>query len=262
MMKSLIFAICLSIFAPAVLAQPMELTADGYLEWQRGQQRFVAKDNVKAIQGDTTITANMMSAVYSEKSGQTGMALKDVTATGNVIVTAKDARASGDKAVYNMNTSYAEMTGATLKLSTPDQTLTAQERFEYWVDEGRLVAKGNVIVTRPKPNGAGEDTLSADQLTAILKTDANGKRIIDTITATGRVIIKTPTETITGSKGTYRASSNTAELTGGVTIKRGPNILQGSRATVDMKTSISKIYGGQASPSGEGRVRAVFYPGQ
>jgi lipopolysaccharide export system protein LptA len=92
-----------------------------------------------------------------------------------------------------------------------------------------------------------------------MKETKQGRRELDTLEATGNVIIKTGAETVTGSYGIYRAATNKAELTGGVTIKRGENILQGARAEVDLNTNTSRMFGGAGGQ--QGRVRGVFYPG-
>lgn len=141
---------------------------------------------------------------------------------------------------------------------SPDQTITAEDRFEYQVLEGRVVAVGRPKVVRPKPQGAGEDTLESDELVAILKDNGKGERVIDMMEAKGHVVITTPGEIVTGAYGVYKAGTNKIELSGGVTITRGPNVLEGERAVVDLDTNTSQMFG---SPIAGGRVRGVFYPG-
>ena len=152
------------------------------------------------------------------------------------------------------------MTGNNLKMVAPDQTVTAEDKFEYWVADGRINALGNARVVRPKPEG-GNDTLKADKISAVLKENEQGEQVLHSLEAIGNVIITTPTEVITGAYGIFRSETNKAELTGGVKIKRGPNVLEGEKAIVDMTTNVSTIYGqNQATGAGDGRVRAVLYP--
>ena len=57
-----------------------------------------------------------------------------ITAVGNVKVMTHNSTAYGDKAIYNVDKEMAIMTGKNLSLTTPDQKVIAQERFEYWVE--------------------------------------------------------------------------------------------------------------------------------
>lgn len=235
--------------------EPIEITADQSLEWHRNNKKFIARKNAQAVQGDVSINAATLTADYIEGEGES-MKINRVQADNDVRIRSRDSDAYGDKAIYEIDKGYAELTGSDLRLVSPDQTVTARDKFEYWVVEGKLIAIGDARLTRK--NEQGEiNTLDADTITAYLKEDANGKRVLDRMVAVGNVVITTPTETLTGSQGTYEAGSNTAEITGNVIIKRGPNILEGSKATVDLNTSISRMFGGGRT----GRVKATFFPG-
>lgn len=236
--------------------EPIEITADETLEWHRGKNLFVAKKNAIARQGDVSIEAETLTANYREAAGS-DMEIYRVTAADNVIVRSQDSAAYGDDAVYDIDNGLAVMTGDNLRMTSPDQTVTAKESFEYWVEDGRITAIGNAKVTRPKPEG-GTDTLQADKIAAILKDNDQGQRVLHSMEAIGNVIITTPTEVITGAYGIYRAETNKAELTGDVSITRGPNILQGEKAEVDLTTNTSRMFGDENTG---GRVRGVFFPG-
>src|SRR5690606_17134882 len=89
-----------------------------------------------------------------------------------------------------------------------------------------------------------------------------GERIPQALEAENNVIITTPEEVLTGSRGTYRADTNIAQVSGSVKIRRGPNVLEGERAQVDLTTNVSTMFGGGGTITGsDGRVRGVFYPG-
>ena len=149
------------------------------------------------------------------------------------------------------------MTGSDLKLISPDQTVTAKDKFEYWVVEGKLIAFGDATIIRK--NQQGEiTTLVANTITAYLKEDKEGKRVLDRMEASGNVIITTPTEVLTGDNGLYNAETNMAEITGNVKIIRGPNTLEGVKADVNLNTNVSRMFG---SGTSRGRVRGIFYPG-
>lgn len=254
-----ILLFCASAFAQSS-ETPIEITADTSLEWNRTAKTFTARDNALAKQGDSSISAALLTAHYREKTEGGGMDIYQMNADTNVIIRTRETNAFGEKAVYNLDTGLAVMTGNNLRLVSPDQTLTAKEKFEYFVNEGKMIATGNALIERPKPQG-GKDTLKADTVTATFKNNQKGERVLDTMEARGNVVITTPLEKVTGAYGIYRADTNTAELTGGVTISRGPNELKGERATVNMNTSVSQLFGGAASNAGDGRVRGTFYPG-
>lgn len=259
-MKYLFIALLFCAFATELRAQnskePLEVTADGSLEWHRESKKFVANKNAVAKQGDVSIQAATLTANYSE-DGEQDINISRVDAKDNVIIKSRDTDAYGDNGFYDLDKGYAELTGNDLKLVGTDQIVTARDRFEYWVIDGKLVAIGAAKITRK--NEQGEiNTLEADNITAFLIENDKGERVLDRLEADNNVIITTPSETLTGSKGVYEAKSNTAEITGDVKIRRGPNILEGAKATVDLNTSISRMFG---SGGARGRVKGVFYPG-
>ncbi|MCB9990331.1 MAG: ostA-like family protein [Rhodospirillales bacterium] len=259
MVLTLLTTYLLSLTPPALAQQslnpssdePLEITADQTLEWHRDKQQYIAHGNVIAKQGTVSIMADRLSADYRETDASS-FDIYRLTATGNVKIVSQGNTAYGEHAVYEVERGMAVMTGNNLRLASPDQSVTARERFEYWVTEGRLSAVGDAHVVR------AQDTLDADSVSVIFKNDASGQRRIDTLTADGNVKITTPTETLTGTKGRYTAATNIAEITGNVKISRGPNVLEGQRAEVNLSTNVSKMHGGAGDT---GRVRGVFYPG-
>lgn len=234
--------------------EPLEITADGSLEWKRNDKLFIARKNALAKQGESQVAAETLTAHYREGKGSS-MDLYRVDADDQVVITSKQSTAKGDHAVYDLDTGKAVLTGQALEMRGPDQVVTARDRFEYGVRDGTLIAVGHAKILR------GQDTLEGDVITARLKDDAQGKRVLDTLEAQGHVVITTPTETATSTYAIYRAADNKAELTGGVTIKRGPNVLTGDRADVDMNTNTSRIFGGDTARGASGQVHGVFYPG-
>ncbi len=238
---------------------PVEITADGSLEWSRNEKLFIARDNAKAVQADTSIKAETLTAHYRDGE-KGGMDIHRVEADQNVELKSKDSTVYGQKADYDMDKGFAVMTGNNLKMVSPDKTVTATERFEYWVNEGKLNAIGNARADTK--NARGEtDTLEADRLEAVLKDDAKGQRKLETLEAIGNVVITTPTEKITGQRGLYNAVINKATLTGKVVLHRGPNMLQGERAEIDLNTNTSRLFGGGTSSTQSGQVKGIFYPG-
>ena len=218
--------------------EPLEITADESLEWQRNEKLFIARKNAVAKQGDVSIKAQTLTAHYREdsKTGHNtsgGMEISEITAQDDVVINAKDSEVYGRHAVYDLDKGVAVMTG----------------------DPGN---RAKMI----RYNARGQKTtLDSDKISATFKSNTQGRRVLHSVEAIGNVVITTPAEIITGTYGIYRAESNKAELTGGVTIKRGPNVLQGEKAEVDLNTNTSRMFGESATDStGTGRVRGIFYP--
>lgn len=264
-MKKLLFILaliplCAHAQMPTASKDPIEITADNFFEWQRANQKFVAKGNAQAVQGTASIKADTIEASYADTK-QNGMQLSTITATNNVILKSQGNTAYGDKAVYDSVHQIATITGNNLKITTPSETITVTDRFEYQIDAGKIYAVGNTTITKPKTSGTGMDTLRANRFEVTLKNSPNGKREVEKIEAFDNVVITTPDEKVTGNYAIYRAAPNTAEMQGNIIITRGPNILTGDKATVDLTTNESKIYGGNTTQQSGGRVKGVFYPG-
>jgi lipopolysaccharide export system protein LptA len=238
-------------------SDPIEITAGKTLEWHRNDNKYIARGQVQAKQGDTSIFSETLTADY--RAGQkSSNEIYLLTAEQDVRVQNTTTTIYGEKAVYEVDKAYAVMTGNNLKMESPDQVVTARDKMEYWSNTGEAVATGNAKVVR------AEDTINADVIKAIFKETPTGRQI-DTLHANGHVVIVTPTETLTGDNGVYHAATNTAEITGNVKIVRGPNVLEGVRGEVDLNTNVSKMFGapnasGATGPS-DGRVRGIFYPG-
>lgn len=234
--------------------QPLIITANKSLEWNRTTKQYIARGNAIAKQGTLEISADLLTGEYANAKGKTGSGqITKLIAEGNVVITSEQSNAIGDRAIYDVIKGQAVMTGGNLKMTSVDQTVTATDRFEYWVQDGKLSAHGNAVVER------GDDKLTAESIAAwFVPETEGGARVMDRAEATGNVVITTPTDKATGDKGTYSRQTNTAELLGKVKIENGQNILEGNRAVVDLATNISKMFAGSAE---DGRVKGTFYPG-
>jgi lipopolysaccharide export system protein LptA len=230
-------------------ASPLEISADQGLTWDRAGRRYIAQGRAEVRQGDMRVTADKLTAEYADDGGATDV--RRVVAEGNVTLAQPPYTAFGDRAEYDVAAGRAVMTGTGLRIETPGETLTARDRLTYHAADGRMTAEGDALLKR------AADSLAAARMDATFATGADGARALDAITAEGGVTIRTPRETITGSRGVYRARTQQAELTGDVTIAQDKNRLEGRRATVDMRTGVSTLYG---AGGGDGRVRGVFYP--
>jgi lipopolysaccharide export system protein LptA len=214
-----------------------------------------------------SVTADTLVADYREgKEKKTE--IYRLTATGHVVLTSGENKAYGENAVYTMDDGKAVLTGGDLKIVGKDMTITAKDRFEYYANEGRMVAIGAPVITNL------DRTLTADKVTAwtapqtkdgageakkpeaasTAKSLGNLQRAL----AEGNVVITTPKEKATSDKATYTAQTDLVELTGNVKLNQGINQLEGERAEMNMATNVSRIFG---APGKGGRVKGVFFPG-
>ena len=238
-------------------SKPLEITADQTLEWHRTDKKYIARGKAEATQGTTSIHADTLTADYRE-SAKSNFDIYRMTADKSVVIISQGNQAYGDKAVYELDTGIATMTGAELKMTGADQTITARDKFEYGVTEGRLSAYGDVVILR------GKDKIQADKASAFFtdKKTTSGSRKLERFEGDGHVIVTTPTEILSGDHGVYRADTNIAEVSGNVKITRGPNVLEGERAEINMTTNVSRMFGNTTTNSPTtGRVKGVFYPG-
>ncbi len=259
----------LMLLAVPALAQsaavPLEIEADKALVWDEGHKQYRAEGNAVAKQGDMQISADLLTADYRATGGQTD--IWQITATGNVKLSASGSTGSGDKLVYDVGKGQATLTGQNLEMMGKDGSkVTARDRFEYWTTERRAVAVGNAKLIQ------NQTTLASDTITAWLSdnkangtasaagTDQKALNGIDRATASGAVTITTPTETVTANRGEYKGSNNTAYLYDNVVLKRPPNTLEGARAEINLTTNVSQLFAGQDAQGKPGRVKGVFYP--
>ncbi len=245
-------------------AEPLEISADKALEWDRVGKKYIAKGNAIAKQKDMEVHADTLVAEYRETKEKSSDIYK-LTATGNVVLISGGVnKAYGDNAVYEVDIAKATLTGGDLRIESPDMNITAKEKFEYYSNEGKMVAYGSPVITNQG------NTLTADLVTAWTNPDSQKEKETSSsdkpqaklgnlkrAEAEGNVVITTPKEKATGDKGIYTAENDTVELLGNVKLYQGENTLQGVRADMNLTTNLSRVYGAQGKG---GRVKGVFFP--
>lgn len=258
-MKKWILTFLLVFIAFPVLAQqgggsqPVDISADEALEWDRTGARYIARGNARAIQADTVVAADVLTANYDPAdAGATD--LTDLTAEGNVQIINGAATVYGQNAVYNLVDETAKVTGDNLKMTHQNMTVTATDHFLYDAKAGTVTAVGNALVTQQ------DKKLKTNRLVAYLEQNAEGKSEIKRIEAPGFVTITTATEVAVGNSGVYNVGRDIATLNGDVKITQEKNELLGEKAEVNMTTGVSKIFAGTEKDGMPGRVRGVFYP--
>lgn len=273
---------------------PVDITASDGIEWRQAEQQVIARGNAKAIRGQVTVTADRLTAWYRKK-GTTATATAQPTpvsglvgdpstegneiyrmqADGHVHIYTQTDQAQGDKATYDLDQSVLVMTGKDLKLTTPNDTITAKDDLEYWPQKHMAVARGDAVVVTTDAKRVAADTLvayttdnpppaSATPAPTPAATQGAAKPPDDPLAASGKlqrveafgnVSIRTPTDTVTGDRGVYVPDTGMARLGGNVRITRGQNQLNGAEADVNMKTGIATLIAQKA-----GRVHGLVVP--
>ncbi len=249
-------------------SKPIDVDAPAGFEYHDKLQVAIARGGATATQGDMVLTADTLAA-YFRKTATGGNEVYRLLAEGNVQLKNGERTAHGSRAIYDLDRSVAVLTGEGLRLTTPEETVTARDSLEYWRDQELAVARGDALAARPK------DRVRADKLVALLARDAQDKLGLSRVDAEGGVVITTQSETARGDKGTYDLDSELALLTGNVRVTRGQNQLNGPAAEVDLKSGVSRILSrvpgspapaAPAKPSttngGDNRVRGLFIPNE
>ena len=292
-MRFLLFSLAALIAAPAAAQnldlggtpgappQPVQISAAKAVTWSQDTQTITATGGAKVVRGNVTVVADELVAHYRKKQGaaapankppapqagpsaleQGGGELYELEAVGHVhIYTATD-NAWGDHAVYSLDSQVLVLTGSALKLTTPQDTITAKESVEYYSGKHMAVARGNALIVTD--NGR---SIAADVITGYLSAGAQppaasgtapeltGTGQLQRVEAVGHVVIKTGTDTATGDSGVYLPPTGEARLGGNVHIIHGPNELAGADALVNMKTGVATLL---AAPGGQ--VSGVIIP--
>jgi lipopolysaccharide export system protein LptA len=250
---------------------PIEITATDGIEWRQQDQAVIARGNARATRGVVAVDADRLIARYRPRGGGApqstapapaqGSAANPVAASeiwrieaeGRVRITSQTERATGERAVYDLDQAVMVLSGQGLALETPDQRITARESLEYWPQRRMAVARGGAVVTTSDNRRIAADTLVAyftdapqaeGQPTPAARPgglpSGEGSRI-ERVEAFGSVEIRTPDEVVRGERAAYAPPTGIARLTGGVRITRGENQLNGQEAIVDLRSGISRL---------------------
>jgi len=267
----------------------IDVTSDNGIEYQQAEQVVIARGNARAVRGDVTVTADRLTARFRRKGGAAGAAASGpdagnneiyrLEADGNVrIFTATDL-AVGDHAIYDIDQAVLLMTGAAMKITTPQQVMTARDTMEYWSQKHMAVGRGLAVVVTSDGRRLSADTLvgyttppPAAGATPAAGAAPSPKPVADKPTKPGadpaptsgklqrveafdNVEVRTLTETFRGARAVYVADSEIARLAGSVRVTRGQSQLNGDEAVVNMRTG---IYTMTKAPGG--RVQGLVVP--
>ncbi len=211
-----------------------------------------------------------------------GSEIYRLRAEGNVQIFTPTDHAWGDVAVYDIDQAVLVMTGHDLRLTTPNDVLTARDTMEYWPQKHMAVARGNAVVVTKDARRVAADVLVAyttdaaapgaatgatpgatkaaaapaaatpPAKTAAATAPGSGDDLassgkLQKVDAFGHVSVRTPTDTATGDRAVYVPESGIARLADNVRITRGQNQLNGQEAEVNMKTGIARLLRGDTA---------------
>jgi lipopolysaccharide export system protein LptA len=270
---------------------PVEVTSRGGFEWRENDQKVIASGDARAVRGNVTVTADRLIAYYRKKAGTdaphppsagppasiptpeaSGSDIENgsnevyrLEAEGNVHIYTPTDEAVGDRAIYDIDQAVLVMTGKNMKLTTPQQVMTARDSMEYWSQKHMAVGRGNAVVvttdgrrlsgdvlvgfTKP-PDGGSASKPSAPSPTATNVAAPNAKPPSDPIAASGKlerveaygnVEVRTQVDIGRGDRGLYLPDTGIARLIGHVRLTHGQDQLNGPAADVNMKTGIGHI---------------------
>lgn len=237
-------------FSSGESSAPIEIEAEGGLEWRRNEKLYVARGGAKAKRGDLTVTASTLSARYRDKAGG-GTEIWQIEADGNVRMAWPGRTVTGGHAVYNFDTRMLRVTGGNLGVDTGEEKLTATESLEYQDGPQIAIARGEATVVQENR------TVRADAMTGHFKRQADGKTDLVRVEADGNVKVKTPDTFASSAKGDYDLTTEVMTLSGDVKVTNGGNQFNGEYAEVNVRTGVSRLLG---SPSGTGKVKSLIMP--
>ena len=241
---------------PRAASEMIDISADESLEYYKDKQLYVARGKAKAIKGDMTVEADLLTAhqrtanpdaeAQKKTQGQSNIDL--LTAEGNVRIHDPKQQVFGDKAVYNIDEKAFKVTGGNLKYITESDIVTAKDSLEYYEDRKVAIARGRAI---GKHEGS---RVEGDILSAQFGLNAAGQMEMTKLYAKGNVLITTKDGGLSrGDEAVYDVKKNIAVLTNNVRVTRGETQLAGDKAEVDFTSGQSRLLN-----SGKGRVRALL----
>jgi lipopolysaccharide export system protein LptA len=266
---------------------PIEITSKDGIEWRQADQVVIARGDARAVRDGVTVDADRLIARYRPRAGAreaapqaagsspvSGSEIWRLEAEGRVRINSANERATGERAVYDMDQAVMVLSGAGLGLETPDQRITARDSLEYWPQRRMAVARGGAVVTTTENRRITADTLVAHFLEDPAAgatpaaapapprpagppgtpTPGEGSKI-DRVEAFGNIEIRTADEVVRGERGVYSPQTGMARLLGNVRITRGDNQLNGQEAIVDLKSGVSRL----VSAPGQ-RVQGLIVP--
>ena len=267
---------------------PIEITAAGGLEVRDADHVAIASGDARAVRGNVTVLADQLVARYRKKlgaappqsapsqaaadSGTSGNEVYRLEAHGHVRILTETDEVVGDDAIYDIDQAVLVITGKALKLTTPQQIMTARDSLEYWSQTRMAVGRGAAVVVTQDARRLAADVLvaftsddSAASTNASPKPATPAKPAKDApqnpagrlqrVEAYGNIELRTIIDTVRGDRGLYLAESGIARMVGHVRITHAGQQTNGPAADINMKTGIAHL----AADPGQ-RVQGLIVP--
>lgn len=259
---------------------PIEVTSLGGFEWRESEQVVIASGDARAKRDNVTVLADRLVARYRKKAPDPNAAapthspsptpspaaapapapaspadaenggneIYRLEAHGHVRILTETDEAVGDDAIYDIDQAVLLMTGRAMKLTTPQQVLTARDTMEYWSQLHMAVGRGNAIVITTDGRRIAGDVLVAytTQNDAPDSPKPAADPIADSgklkrVDAFGNVEVRTAVDIVRGERGIYIPDTGIARVVGNVRITHNGTQINGPAADVNMKTGIARI---------------------
>jgi lipopolysaccharide export system protein LptA len=172
-------------------------------------------------------------------------ALKSRPAAVAALMAIPLAVAAGSWMVLAGNGAQAQVqaTGGPISIEAENVDVRPQERL--------LVLTGNAVVIQ---DGSA---IRSNTLRVVYTGEIGSPgSVVDKVYADSEVFYVTPEQRVRGDRAVFDARGNRITVTGRVVVTQGQNVLQGSELVVNTVTRASQMRGI------DGRVRAVFFPGE
>ena len=267
----------------------IEVTADQSLEWYQDQRLYIARGNAKAVRGDLTVEADVLTAherdepAKPESAGaktagaattesQTPPEPQSLSATTSGGKSAKAGNESGTGDIDKMTaeghvvitTSKARITGDHGVYDVDKKvSYVTGNNLKYQTAEEVVTAKDSLEYWEDKKIAVarghavavrGDRHVEGDVLTAEFRDLPSGKSQLHIMTAEGHVVVITANDVSRGNRAVYDINRNIAILTGDVRITRADGTqLTGDVGEVDFAANQSRLMN-----ESHGRVRALL----
>lgn len=147
-------------------------------------------------------------------------------------------------------TAHAQSAGdlfSGLQAQSSDPIEVKSDALEVYDDGTQRITlfTGGVTVTR------GNTTLKAAEIKLFSPLETENPEAFTRIEASGKILVNSGAQTVTGETAVVDMESNTITVSGGVVLTQGNNILTGTRLVVNLATGRARV---------EGSTRGVFSP--
>ena len=231
--------------------QPVEITADNGIEWQRDKQIMIASGKARATRGKARVEADILRAFY-KKNKNGGSKLFRLEAIGRVKITSPTQKLTGEMGVYDLTKGILVLTGKKVSLISGKNIITANQQLEFYEKREMAVARKNA-----RANHDGK-VLRADTIVALFFKNKNGVTQLSRVQAFENVRLVNNTESIWADKGIYDVNSSIATLDGNVRITRTGSQLSGDSAIINLNTGVSKLLTNPVAQSSTGKKNQKF----